>query len=235
MDAMGRKSRVGPSDGLDVEANEHGGTSDTSGESGEAAAGEAAAWSGFEPRATGVPPVTDYRPRTSRVLTYDFLMPLTHEAPLRTTLDTLFYRDTLIARLRTLRNDELEEVFPRAPGQDDWQHLEQILDFIQDRFVGYSITHVSGRSRVGPLLSQDRVTEFEREGARYLMDETTAVTRFVFPYADDGELGRTRYLFGTLFVRSIIDAVKGEEQIWLIESGPENRIHVWSAFDGSPR
>ena len=211
------------------------GTSDTSGDSGEAAAGEAAAWSGFEPRATGVPPVTDYRPRTSRVLTYDFLMPLTHEAPLRTTLDALFFRDTLVARLRTLRNDELEEVFPRAPEQGDWDHLEQVLDFIQERFVGYSIAHVSGRSRFGPLLSQDRISEFEREGARYLMDETTAVTRFVFPYADDRELGRTRYLFDALFVPSMIEVVKGEEQIWMIERGPENRIHIWSPFDGSPR
>ena len=85
------------------------------------------------------------------------------------------------------------------------------------------------------MLSQDRVSEFERQGARYLMDETTAVTRFVFPYADDGELGRIRYLFGALFVRSIIEVVKGEEQIWLIESGPQDRTHIWSAFDGSPR
>ena len=162
-------------------------------------------------------------------------MPLTHEAPLRATLDALFFRDTLIARLRTLRDDELEEVFPRAPEQGDWDHLERVLDFIQERFVGYSIAHVDGRCRLGPLLSRQQVSTFEQEGARYLVDETTAVTRFIFPYADDRELERIRYLFGALFVRSAIEVVKGEEQIWMIESGPQNRIHIWSAFDRSPR
>ena len=95
-------------------------------------------------------------------------------------------------------------------------------------------SHVSGRSRFGPLLSQDRASEFERQGARYLLDETTAVTRFVFPYADDRELAKTRYLFGALFVRSIIEDVKGEERIRLIESGSQDRVHVWSAFDRCP-
>ena len=236
MDAMGRESRVGLPDGLDVGVHGHYRIPETSGYRAEAAAGEPSTWSGIEPPATRVPHVvTDYRPTTSRVLIYDFLMPLTHEAPLRTTLDALFFRDTLVARLRTLRNDELEEVFPRAPEQGDRDHLEQVLDFIQERFVGYSITHVSGRCRFGPLRARDRVSEFERQGARYLMDETTAVTRFVFPYADDRELRRIRYLFGALFVGSIIEVVKGEEQIWMIESGPENRIHIWSAFDRSPR
>ena len=172
--------------------------------------------------------------RASSVLIYDFLMPLTHEAPLRSTLDALFFRDTLVTRLNSLRGDGLEDVFPRAPDQGDWDHLEQVLDFIQERFVGYSITHVSGRSRFGPLISRHRVAEFERQGARYVMDETTAMTRFVFPYADDRELARIRYLFGALFVRSMIELVPSEEQVWMLESGPENRVHVWSAFDRCP-
>ena len=66
------------------------------------------------------------------------------------------------------------------------------------------------------------------------MDETTAVTRFVFPYSDDRELARIRYLFGALFVRSIVEDVKGEEQIRLIESGRQNHVHIWSAFDRCP-
>ena len=169
------------------------------------------------------------------MLIYDFLMPLTHEAHLKTTLDALFFRDTLVARLRTLPNDELEGAFPRAPEQSDDDHLEQVLDFIQERFVGYFITHVNGRCRIGRLLAHDEVSEFEKQGARYLMDETTAVTRFVFPYSDDHELDRVRYLFGASFVRSIIEFVRGEEQIWMIESGPENRVHIWSAFDQGPR
>lgn len=202
---------------------------------GEAVGGKPGDGSGPARPATGGPLVAmRYAPRTSRVLIYDFLMPLTHEAPLRKTLDDLCFRDKLVARLRALRSDELEEVFPRAPKQGDWHHLERILDFMQERFVGYSVTHVSGRSRFGPLLSQERASEFETQGARYLMDETTAVTRFVFPYADDRELAKIRYLFGALFVRSIIEDVKDGEQIRLIESSSQNRVHVWSAFDRCP-
>ena len=235
MDAIGGEWRVDLPDGLVPAAHEHCSTSGTSRYRAAEPVGEPAGWSGLEQHATRDPHVVrPYRPRTSRVLIYDFLMPLTHEAQLRTTLDALFFRDTLVDRLRTLRNDELEEVFPRAPEQGDWDHLEQVLDFIQERFVGYSMTHVNGRCRFGPLLSQDRVSEFERQGARYLMDETTAVTRFVFPYADDRELGRVRYLFGALFVRSMIELAHGEEQIWMIEIGPENRVHIWSPFDRQP-
>ena len=202
---------------------------------GEAVGGEPAGGSGpARPAAGGPLAATRYAPRTCKVLIYDFLVPLTHEAPLRKTLDELFLRDTLVARLRALRSDELEEVFPRTPKQGDWHYLERILDFIQERFVGYSMTQVGGRNRLGPLLSRDRVSEFERQGARYLMDETTAVTRFVFPYADDRELAKIRYLFGALVVRSIIEDAKGEEQIRLIESGSQNRVHVWSAFDRCP-
>jgi hypothetical protein len=54
------------------------------------------------------------------------------------------------------------------------------------------------------------------------------------PYADDRELERIRYLFGALFVRSASEVVKGEEQIWMIELGPENRVHIWSPFDRQP-
>ena len=118
---------------------------------GEAVDGEPAGGSGpARPAAGGPLAATRYAPRTSKVLIYDFQVPLTREALLRKTLDDLFFRDTLVTRLRALRGDELEEVFPRASEQGDWHHLERILDFIQERFAGYSITHVSGRSRFGP-------------------------------------------------------------------------------------
>src|SRR5438067_7918616 len=44
------------------------------------------------------------------------------------------------------------------------------------------------------------------------------------------ELKQIRYLFQALFVRSIIQLVNGEEQIWMLESGPRNRVHIWSAL-----
>ena len=63
-----------------------------------------------------------------------------------------------------------------------------VLDFIKDRLVGYSISHVSGRFRSGPLLTQQEASAQEKKGRRYLIDETTAVTRFIFPYSSDTEL-----------------------------------------------
>jgi hypothetical protein len=39
-----------------------------------------------------------------------------------------------------------------------------------------------------------------------------------------------RYLFGILFVRSIIQLVNGEDQIWMIETGPQSRVHIWQAL-----
>lgn len=46
--------------------------------------------------------VTNYEPTRSEVLIYDFLMPLTNEAYLRTTLDALFFKDAIVARLKTI-------------------------------------------------------------------------------------------------------------------------------------
>ncbi len=48
-----------------------------------------------------------------------------------------------------------------------------------------------------------------------------SVTRFIFPYQDTGELAKIKFLFQTLFIRSIIQLVNGEEQIWMVESGSE--------------
>src|SRR5207245_8179693 len=96
--------------------------------------------------------------------------------------------------------------------------------------VGYSIGHVDGRFRSGKLFTQDEVAIFQKKGHRYLTDETTAVTRFIFPYQDEGELEKIRYLFEALFVRSIIQLVNGEEKIWMLESGPVSRVHTWHAL-----
>jgi hypothetical protein len=36
-----------------------------------------------------------------------------------------------------------------------------------------------------------------------------------------------RWLFKALFVRSILQVVNGEAEIWMIESGLRNRLHIW--------
>ena len=169
------------------------------------------AWRKFKQHVTQVRRVvTNYEPTSSEVLIYDFLMPLTNEAYLRTTLDALFFKDTILARLKTIPASDLEPHFNRTSSQSDEDYLGVIIKFIEDHFVGYSITHVDGRFRSGRVLTQDEVAEFQKKGQRYLIDETTAVTRFIFPYQDQPELERVRYLFQALFVRSIIQLVNGD-------------------------
>jgi hypothetical protein len=172
--------------------------------------------------------VTDYSPIAfDNVLIYEFYLPLTNETHLRTTLDSLFFRDTLLARLKTVGFDSMRARFAVRDSETQEAYFERILDFIEQTFVGYSIFHVSGRFRAEKLSTQEQVAEIQKQGRRYLIDETTAVARFIFPCKDNSEADRIRYLFETLFVRSIIQLVNGEDEIWMVESGSRNRVHVW--------
>ena len=58
------------------------------------------------------------------------------------------------------------------------------------------------------------------------------MTRFIFPYADNADLESVRFLFHELFVRSMIGLAEGESEVWMLESGPEHRVHIWRAEDG---
>jgi hypothetical protein len=35
------------------------------------------------------------------------------------------------------------------------------------------------------------------------------------------------FLFEHLFVAAIIEMVNGEDEIWMVESGFENQLHIW--------
>lgn len=187
-------------------------------------------WQKFKQHVTQVRRVvTTYEPSTSEVMIYDFLMPLTNEAHLRTTLDALFFKDSLLARLKTIGALELKTKLSFSDEPEE-AYLKTILAFIEDHFVGYSVFHVDGRFRAGKLRTQDEVATIQKMGEKYLIDETTAVARFIFPYKDNSELENIRYLFGILFVRSIIQLVNGEEQIWMLETGRQNKVHIWQAL-----
>ena len=125
--------------------------------------------------------VENYEPKSSKVLIYDFLMPLTNEEHLRMTLDSMFYKDRVLARLRTVGVAALSAKYPKVQGLSDDQYLNAVLVFIKDHFAGYSIFHVDGRYRSDTLLTQDQAAVKQKRGERYLIDETTAVTRFIFP------------------------------------------------------
>lgn len=156
-------------------------------------------------------------------------MPLTHETELRTTLDKLFFTDTLLRKLRAIQPRDLERHFTRLTEASDDEYLNQIVDFIGAHFVGYSISHVDGRFRAVGILAYDEVAFLLKSERRYLIDETTAVTRFIFPYDGDEELERIRFLFHELFVNSMIELAKSEQEVWMLESGPEQRVHMWQA------
>lgn len=171
----------------------------------------------------------DYIPSTSEVLIYDFLMPLTHENDLRTTLDALFYKDTILAKLKGIPASECERHFRKTDGQSADDYREQILSFIEKNFVGYSIYHVDGRFRSPGILGFDDIAVLSKKGRRYLIDETTAVTRFIFPYQNEPQRKAIEFLFHQLFVRGMIDLVEGEQQIWMLENGPQKLVHIWKA------
>ncbi len=86
--------------------------------------------------------------------------------------------------------------------------------------------HQSAGGLSGDMCTRVQAAEIEKR-RRYLIDETTAVTRFIFPCEDPDDAELVRWFFWTLFVKSIIEVVNGEEEIWMVESGMRNRLHIW--------
>jgi hypothetical protein len=61
-----------------------------------------------------------------------------------------------------------------------------------------------------------------------LVDETTAVVRFIFP-CEPAEKPAIAFLFSRLFTDTITKLVAGEDVIWMVESGLEDKVHIWEA------
>ncbi len=179
------------------------------------------------------------------VVMFEFYMPLRNEEYLHVALDSLFYKDSIKFRLKIIKEVELQKWFPKNTGEGNEDYYERICDWIGEKFVGYSINHVSGRFRIGKLKSKTEV--FEQTGKnpdRYLVNETTAVVRFIFPckalpFKLSGsstsnvkdpvrlEADCIRWFFNQLFVQSILEVVNGEDEIWLLESGMQNQLHIF--------
>lgn len=165
------------------------------------------------------------------VVVYEFYMPLSHEAPLKVTLDSLFYKDVILPRFRhRIGVDKLEAHFEYLTTDTDDTFLERVCKFVESKFGGYSIYHVVGRFRAGKLLTQQDAFEATKAGSKYLADETTAVTRFVFP-CGKGEADKVRFLFEKLFMDPITEQVSGEDEIWVVESGTRNKVQVWKPLN----
>ena len=155
------------------------------------------------------------------VVTYEFLLPLTKEHELKKALDDLFYRDALEERVKEVGPDAFGIAPSQASERSEDESIRAIIDFMDDHFGGYSVAHVSGRFRSEALADRTQAGAMLTEGQRYLVDETTAVVRFIVPlrqssqdYQDD---------------RKFLLAISEQEQVSLSESvrtevgtGPES-------------
>ena len=184
------------------------------------------------------------------VLIFEFFLPLTNETVLRNELDALFYKDTIQKKLLTIGLVDLKALIEPHTAESDKTYLDRVIDWFGEQVRGYSISHVNGRFRAGSLLSRHDAATLIAEDQRYLIDETTAVVRFIIPInasraeatlasafnfgaigapADiASELRLIREFFFNLFVETVVRVVQGEDEIWLLEdTGTARRLYVW--------
>jgi hypothetical protein len=191
---------------------------------------------------------------------FEFLLPLTRESQLRSALDELFYSDTVEQRLREIGVTKLAEVVKRNAGESPDAFYARVVDLAAGRFGGYSVSHVSGRYKASAVMTRESALEHVVNGGRYLIDETTAVVRFIIPCQTDSfefsdtleptkqwldlfeaaddhdgrledEVQLVWKLFFLLFVETVVRTVKGEEEIWLVESGVRSRLYRWERVE----
>jgi hypothetical protein len=212
-----------------------------------------ARWEAFQQHVTQVRRVSsDYTLLAhDSVLVFEFFMPLTNETHLRIALDALFFADTILARLKALDWKKLTGHFQEIAGESKDAYYNRLCRWLAKHFQGYSITNVSGRFRAQDLMTIKHAAQIEEDGDRYLIDETTAIVRFIFPCgmpvkrppgtaadfedpesdpkdkSGEDEAKEIRWFFNALFVQSIIQVVNGEAEIWMVESGLRNRLHIW--------
>lgn len=126
-----------------------------------------APWKKFQAFVTQVrtlPPT--YAPTVyDQVVAYEFYLPLSHEAALRVTLDSLFFKDALLPRLQRLDAAALRKLFGKDLVQPDEALLESVLSFIEKKFGGYSIYHVDGRFRGAPSRRRRKLRRFNAAGS----------------------------------------------------------------------
>jgi len=179
-------------------------------------------------------------------------MPMTNERILRSSLDNLFYKDTIEFRLKTIPLEELEKIIPRNHRNAE-EYFDRIFQWISRNFCGYSIETVYGRFKViDNIMSFEEAGKLLSKGKDYLIDETTAIVRFLFPIViskninfklnsekdnkGDGDLIKSeakkiRFFFEKLFVLSVLEIVNGEDEIWMIESGLRTRLNIFKSIN----
>jgi hypothetical protein len=201
------------------------------------------------------------RARFPRVIVYEFFMPLTREDRLRRSLDNLFYKDTIEQRLNEIGIDTARAELGMNDDATEAEVIQAVCELVGEAFGGYSISHVSGRFRDGELRSHAEVAERPSHAGPYLVDETSAVVRFILPLSSTKELVPPydqRRLFASdageaeispeaeaaareearrirwLFMNFFAEPVTKvvrEDEVWLLESGMRSALHIWSRTD----
>ena len=191
---------------------------------------------------------TDYVRRTpQKVLVYEFFMPLSREDRLREALDNLFYKDTIEQRIKEIGIANIRDALHFPKSSTDVDVVEFVVDFMDNTIGGYSLHLVSGRFRAGALTTRREVVARPFSQGPYLVDETTAVVRFILPVSEDqdppsqlnlfepakdtpssDELAeQMRWLFLNFFAEAVTRVVKKEDEIWLLESGMRSALYRW--------
>jgi hypothetical protein len=170
-------------------------------------------------------------------LSFRLYMPLAHERALRDSVDGLFYADAVGRRLDRASESDLAKHFPRRARETRAAYRRRIIARLGGYFSGYSLQHVEGRFRKGgirTLRQQGRAPTLY--GPKYLIDETSAVIHFVVPVAVKraipAEADRIRWAFIEILMGSLLERIKDEAEIWLLETGFGDRIHVWDRRRG---
>lgn len=191
---------------------------------------------------------TDYVRKTSqKVLVYEFFMPLSREDRLREALDNLFYKDTIQQRIKEIGVEKIRTGLNLPKTTSDDKVAEFVIDFMDNTIGGYSLHLVNGRFRAGSLTTRKEVVSRPFSQGPYLVDEITAVVRFILPVSESQEpvsqmnlfepakdtvssdelAEQMRWLFLNFFAEAVTRVVKKEDEIWLLESGMRSSLYRW--------
>ena len=185
------------------------------------------------------------------ILIYEFFMPLSREDRLREALDNLFYRDTIEQRIQEIGISRIHEGLKLSSDYSEDRVRQIVFDFMESTIGGYSIYMVNGRYRADTLASREDVVARPFAYGPYIVDETTAIVRFILPVKTDAgifEYGKilepasvdidTRqnaqlmsWLFLNFFAEALIRVVQKEDEIWLLESGMRSAFYRWIRHD----
>jgi len=185
------------------------------------------------------------------ILIYEFFMPLSREDRLREALDNLFYRDTIEQRIQEIGIDQIRIGLKLSQSDSDEKIQRLVFEFMESTIGGYSIYLVNGRYRADLLASRAEVLQRPIGSGSYIVDETTAIVRFILPVETDAEqfvhgnllepaapsvhakqrAEQIRWLFLNFFAEALIRVVPKEDEIWLLESGMRSAFYRWIKRD----